>query len=888
MKIKDIIRENTESDLDLFGKPGAFNAGIKKAIKQIERLDMKIYELIENNDDDDELFGRSRGTKPLFTDEGLPKLDPGTQRRLMDSTNHWLGILPELSEWRELVDELGEDTAEKIIADFVKFRDYVRQNNIVAAIGSIQRNAQDYDWDEAFQYHIESNTGIDIWDLMDIEDKNQFDAFSFYAGRRRLKENDESDKELFAYRNPKAVRVDGRAVDMRSIRIGDIMQSDYPDFVDAYVDAATFRDGTRLSNEELDQLKDVLVDQGMWETMIMDQITSMYESDESDEELFGTEASRKFAICSSDGEILKELENVTVQQAMEMARKMSARFSDDYDDLLLIRSNIDGEYDDAQEIPFSKKIDESDMSDDEMFGNSSTLSRAAATRIRKDDPEFSSLAVKINQLVRKLQNSSFDWDVLRRGSTLYDVLVNNDRALDEIIWELPDHVLERIIDELENLCDRYVKESELAEAESDDELFGGKSHKRRNQLKIFDPDALPRLDPATQQKVYQALPSVLQDIQEDDDWDGFAENDPVQAERVLDDFTNFGRYIQQNNPVAALAVLDRNAVNYDLDESFLYVIERYTGVDMHSLVDLNDPNQEQAWHHYRSGVMKENTMNHAFESMVNEYTNMLTEAELAEPDEPERKAKTQTKQKSKLDPNMFAPKADQPLAKTDPLDDIKKNAGTDKPEVNIKKASQSDTLKATGKIAPTDDMRDMLSRMRDIDIDPDLAGYPDPKPPETLPSVDVNTKNLPAVAGQALLAAGVQNPDFHQVANLPGNMADMIRQLGKNLFGALTVTPTKRIHVVANLGGQGPNTNQEVQAVAGFLKEHGEDLGPGDIDFDNVMPGYSAQTHMFNAAGIRWMLVKDFAGAYIYCWPEEDSLDASPKLSNNTDTKQLR
>jgi hypothetical protein len=687
---------------------------------------MKIYELIENDEtDDDELFGRSRGIKPLFTDEGLPKLDPDTQRRLMDATTRWLGILPKWSEWRELVDELGEDTAEKIIADFVKFRDYVRQNNIVAAIGSIQRTANQFDWDETFQLHIERDTGIDIWDLMDLSDPNVEAAYSFYADHRRLRENDESDKELFAYRNPKAVRVDGRAVDMRSIRIGDIMQSDYPDFVDAYVDAATFRDGTRLSNEEMDQLKDVLVDQGMWETMIVDQITSMYESDESDEELFGTEASRKFAVVSPDGEILKELENVTVQQAIEMARAAFVKWGDYYDDyggIALIRSNIEGEYDEnSQEIPFSKEIDESDMSDDEMFGNSSTLSRAAATRIRKDDPEFSSLAVKINQLVRKLQNSSFDWDDLRRGSTLYNVLVNNDRALDEIIWELPDHVLERLVDELENLCDRYVKESELAEA-----------------------------------------------------------------------------------------------------------------------------------------------------------------------DEPERKAKTQTKQKPKLDPNMFAPKADQPLAKTDPLDDIKKNAGTDKPKVDIKKASQSDTLKATGKIAPTDDMRDMLSRMRDIDIDPDLAGYPEPEPPETLPSVDVNTKNLPAVAGQALLAAGVQNPDFHQVANLPGNMADMIRQLGKNLFGALTVTPTKRIHVVANLGGQGPNTNQEVQAVAGFLKEHGEDLGPGDIDFDNVMPGYSAQTHMFNAAGIRWMLVKDFAGAYIYCWPEEDSLDASPKLSNNTDTKQLR
>jgi hypothetical protein len=955
---------------------------------------------VAEDESDEELFGRDKGKKPLFTDEGLPKLDPGTQRRLMDSTNHWLGILPELSEWQELVDEAGEDTAEKIIADFVKFRDYVRQNNIVAAIGSIQRNAQNYDWDESFQLYIENDTGIDIWDLMDIEDKNQSDAFAFYAGRRRLKENDESDDELFGYR----VRVDGRAIDMQSIDLGDIMQSDYktPNFVGAYVDSATFRDGTQLSNKELDQLKDVLVDQGMWETMIMNQIAEvgLYESDMSDEDLFGTEASRKFAVVSPDGEILKELENVTVQQAIEMARAAFVKWGDYYDDyggIALIRSNIEGEYDEnSQEIPFSKEIDESDMSDDElfayrdpkavrvdgravdmrsididdiiqsdypdfvdayvdaatfrdgtplsdqereelekvlrsagmwetmimdqiaevyesdksdddlfgasddytdyqglrqsslisayrnlydilygdedhywglddhevelnrrrnerqlhklliharseygedfyqqlvdaprkyrdrlllpafdrnilsdrerlghfnkritkagklhgqdanmlkkdlkqwqgkhpkpdhlpesgsdmsddeMFGNSSTLSRAAATRIRKDDPEFSSLAVKINQLVRKLQNSSFDWDDLRRGSTLYNVLVNNDRALDEIIWELPNHVLERIIDELENLCDRYVKESELAESEVDD------------------------------MGIYRKRPQL--------------------------------------------------------------------------------------------------------ESLINEYINMLTEAELAEPDEPERKSKTQTKQKPKLNPDMFAPKADQPLAKTDPLDDLKNKAGIgkDKPKVDIKKASQADTLKVTGKIEPTDDMRDMLSRMRDIDIDPDLAGYPEPEPPETLPSVEVNTKNLPAVAGQALQAAGVQNPDFHQVANLPGNMADQIRQLGKNLFGALTVTPTKRIHVVANLGGQGPNTNQEVQAVAGFLKEHGEDLGPGDIDFDNVMPGYSAQTHMFNAAGIRWMLVKDFAGAYIYCWPEEDSLDASPKLSNNTDTKQLR
>jgi hypothetical protein len=265
------------------------------------------------------------------------------------------------------------------------------------------------------------------------------------------------------------------------------------------------------------------------------------------------------------------------------------------------------------------------------------------------------------------------------------------------------------------------------------------------------------------------------------------------------------------------------------------------------------------------------------------------DAELAEPPERPRKQQTTTKQKSRLDPNMFAPKQDQPLTKVDPLDDLKKKAGIggDEPKVNIKKAKQKDTLSRTAGIG-SDDMADMLSRMRNIEVDRDLEAYPDEEPPEQLPSVEVNTANLPAVAGQALQAAGVQNPDFHQVANLPGNMADQIRQLGKSLFGSLTMTPTKRIHVVANLGGQGPNSSTEVNAVAGFLKDHGRDLGPGDIDFENVMPGYKAQTHMFTAAGIRWMLVKDFAGQYIYCWPEEDSHDAQDAIGQDRDVKKLK
>ncbi len=240
---------------------------------------------------------------------------------------------------------------------------------------------------------------------------------------------------------------------------------------------------------------------------------------------------------------------------------------------------------------------------------------------------------------------------------------------------------------------------------------------------------------------------------------------------------------------------------------------------------------------------------------------------IAEAENPQRKTKTKTKPQADLG-RMFEPQQDQPLIpQSEPA----------KPEPKINKVGQKRTLQKTQGINPTGQMRNMLGKMKNIELDTDLPAYPDPDEPETLPSTQVNNKNLPAIAGQALMAAGVQSPEFHQVANLPGNMLSMIRQLGRSLFSSFTKTPVSEIYVVANLGGQGPNTNREVQAVAGWLKKHGSDLGSGTVDFSKVMPGYDADIHQFSAAGARWMLVKDFGGQYIYSWPETDSLGAGNK-----------
>jgi hypothetical protein len=158
-----------------------------------------------------------------------------------------------------------------------------------------------------------------------------------------------------------------------------------------------------------------------------------------------------------------------------------------------------------------------------------------------------------------------------------------------------------------------------------------------------------------------------------------------------------------------------------------------------------------------------------------------------------------------------------------------------------------------------------------------IAPHPDDVPNDPVePTMDiaqrVDTDNLPAVAGQALQAAGVQNPEWHKVANLPGNMKRAIQSLGRHLFGSMTRTRTEDIQMIANLGGQGPNTTQEVRAVAAWIRDNGEDLGPGDIDFATSIPGYNAEIHQFVAAGIRWLLVRDEFGQYIYSWPEQDSI----------------
>lgn len=114
-------------------------------------------------------------------------------------------------------------------------------------------------------------------------------------------------------------------------------------------------------------------------------------------------------------------------------------------------------------------------------------------------------------------------------------------------------------------------------------------------------------------------------------------------------------------------------------------------------------------------------------------------------------------------------------------------------------------------------------------------------------------------------------------------MSRAIRTLGRQLFRSFTQTQTDDIWMVGNLGGQGPNSRQEVNAVASWVRDNGEDIGAGDIDFDTSIPGYQADIQQYSAAGIRWLLVRDEFGDYIYSWPETDSITQrnTPQLGQN-------
>ena len=269
--------------------------------------------------------------------------------------------------------------------------------------------------------------------------------------------------------------------------------------------------------------------------------------------------------------------------------------------------------------------------------------------------------------------------------------------------------------------------------------------------------------------------------------------------------------------------------------------------------------------------------------------------ELTEADEPKKKkaeqpqpSQTQYKEPESddIDWGTFLDEPeDKPVAKVEPprgKEDFK--AAPEAP--TLTKASAASTARAVGRITPTDAMRDMLGRINvpadAVDNEPEMPGdvdhaeeVPEPPPPSAVPAL-IN-KAIAAHDPSAI------NPEWHQIKNLPGYMQRAIRAMGRGVFSQFTDTPIEEISLVANLGGQGPNSEREVSGVGAWLKANAEKVDQADLDFGDTIQGYGAQTAVYRVPGMKFLVVRDFAGGYIYAWP-----DASSKTLSGQSQKPLR
>lgn len=131
---------------------------------------------------------------------------------------------------------------------------------------------------------------------------------------------------------------------------------------------------------------------------------------------------------------------------------------------------------------------------------------------------------------------------------------------------------------------------------------------------------------------------------------------------------------------------------------------------------------------------------------------------------------------------------------------------------------------------------------------------------------EVTPTTLPAVINKNLSTKTGIQPEWHMVKHLPGYMQTAIRALGRQVFRVYTTVPLEQIQVLSTF----TNSTKELRAVGNAVRKMGTDITKGTIDFDKIIPGYSADMAVYRYKGIDVMFVQDEHGQYMYAWPSED------------------
>ena len=187
--------------------------------------------------------------------------------------------------------------------------------------------------------------------------------------------------------------------------------------------------------------------------------------------------------------------------------------------------------------------------------------------------------------------------------------------------------------------------------------------------------------------------------------------------------------------------------------------------------------------------------------------------------------------------------------------------------MDLPTAGRDTTQRSVSQMRPSDTMRDFMNR-----INPD-AGAAEPALPDNPENeLVLRTANeVPAVISNAMQAAGMTSPTWHKISNLPGFQDRNVRGMGRGMFGMFTNTPVDQIKTIANVEGQGPNTDAEMRAVGRWLMDNAEDLGQVEVSHGMAIPGYEPDVKEYKANGVRFHVVRDPMGQYIYAYPDKDA-----------------
>lgn len=225
------------------------------------------------------------------------------------------------------------------------------------------------------------------------------------------------------------------------------------------------------------------------------------------------------------------------------------------------------------------------------------------------------------------------------------------------------------------------------------------------------------------------------------------------------------------------------------------------------------------------------------------------------------------------------PKQDSPISKVEPQQN---NQQRQEPR-QLKGASAEQTRHAMRNVSMSDEAAKKLASIdwnEQDEISDDEAALraglrndtrtpTEPKQPTTDLTV-VTSTTIPAILQKGMSTTTELVPSWHQVKHLPGYMASAIRKIGRAVFSPFTTTPIEDIQVLASLNGQGPNTDNELNAVAGYVEKNGQRHTEAELLFHEKIPEYQADVKVYMADGITFFIVNDFAGKYIYSWPTKD------------------